>query len=576
MRKKDHRRLLERAATASIERIRQDREKAPDKIRTLFPYIEEHLFREYLDVNRMRRDCGKRDHSISTFFCAATGQTPHAYITTRRIETSAALLRDTTLKGWMISGLVGFSSHPALTRNFRDWCGMSPRTFRSGVKKIFAEAGGRPRSGVPGVEEFRDTLAAGLESQAADRLVARIRSAIAREERSEPKLTGAKFLTPNAAECLKVEEIWAMLQEKTWPEQRELIRNRFVFSTPMFFHFVREKSIPEGRRDPKAGAHFALLAVDSLGITNNINDRECLRLKAQGWAWVGNARALALDFPGAEEAFRLAEDHFPRVEGEDIIHAELYELKATFRWWQNRPAEALDLHRNALPTIRSTGTKKQIAEALLLRSAILVSLGDIEPGIPYLHEARQLVGELNEPYLEFAATYNLATAMAKLGQYHEARGIMPEVVKLADGRKSKGAHCHVHWLEGVISRGLGDMNSAELQLRTARQGFEELHCAGHVAIVTLDLAVLYAKQQRSTEAQQLTLEVIPILEGLHHCVEAMVCLGLLQEAIKTNDLQADLFLEIRERLEQARVNPAGGFSVERSSKGEPVPTRFSD
>ncbi len=583
MRKEYQRRLLERAATVSIERIREDGKKAPAKIRTLFPYIEEHLFRKYLDVSRMRRDCGKHDHSISTFFCSATGKTPHAYIIERRIETAAALLRDTDLKGWTISDLVGFSNHATLTRNFSHWCGIPPRAFRSGVKKIFARAGGRPRNVVPGVEEFRGVLAIGMDSQAADRLIEHIRSTIANERRTETEtrednypLVKMQILSPSDISHLRTVEIWAMLQEKTWPEQRELMRNRLTFSNPAFFHYVREQSILEGVKDPMAGVHFAKLAKDSLGAIKGISDSKLLRLQSQAWAWIGNALRLALDFPGAEQAFRLAEEHLPTIEEMEPVHGEFCHLKSAFRWWQNRPSEALDLIRDALPTIRATGNKKQLAEALILMSAILTSLNNIEKGLPCLREAERVIDGEEEPFIEFAAKYNLATAMAKLGLYAEARRIIPDVAKLSDDVNSQSAQCHVQWLEGVISRGLDDMESAETQLLAAREGFDNLSHAGHVAIVTLDLAELYAKQQRSTEVQQLTLEVIPILEGLQHCREAMSCFRLLSEAVEKNTLRTGTIIEARESLEHARVNPSAGFSLARSREGEPVLPRFSE
>ena len=122
--------LLRLASEPALERIRQDREKASDRLRPLLQHLEGHLFAPELNVNQLKLACGIRDNSIVILFHAEVGHTPKAYITGRRLETAARLLRDTSLKIWQISDLVGYSALGVFSKAFHRWSGLRPQHYR--------------------------------------------------------------------------------------------------------------------------------------------------------------------------------------------------------------------------------------------------------------------------------------------------------------------------------------------------------------------------------------------------------------------------------------------------------------
>jgi transcriptional regulator GlxA family with amidase domain len=122
--------LLEQAAQPAILRIQEAYEQASERLRPLLKHLEVHLFDPELNVNQLKLACDIRDNSIVIHFHAEVGHSPKAYITRLRLETSARLLRDTGLRIWQISDLVGYSGLGVFSKAFHRWSGLRPQHYR--------------------------------------------------------------------------------------------------------------------------------------------------------------------------------------------------------------------------------------------------------------------------------------------------------------------------------------------------------------------------------------------------------------------------------------------------------------
>ncbi|MCP4678507.1 MAG: helix-turn-helix domain-containing protein, partial [Deltaproteobacteria bacterium] len=236
-----HKTLIEKAARASIERIRLDGKKAPERLKILFAYLEQHIFERGLDVNQMKRACGKRDNSISSFFAEVAVLGPYAYMVARRVETAAALLRDTNLSIRIISRLVGFTKPGILTQHFKAQHGMTPREYRLDMNRnVSACAPSVPAKG------------------------------------SAPHKSYA--FSVEDIEKIKAEALWDVLREKPLAGQRDIIRHSLALPTPALFHLLRKKSASEGRDNRRLGVEFSELAIESLRVTEHIIGRDLFDL----------------------------------------------------------------------------------------------------------------------------------------------------------------------------------------------------------------------------------------------------------------------------------------------------------
>ncbi len=86
---------------------------------------------ERLDVDDLARAAGLSRAHFSREFQRAFGESPHAYLLTRRLERAAALLRSTDHSVLDICLAVGLQSVGSFTTTFTRTYGLSPTAYRA-------------------------------------------------------------------------------------------------------------------------------------------------------------------------------------------------------------------------------------------------------------------------------------------------------------------------------------------------------------------------------------------------------------------------------------------------------------
>jgi AraC-like DNA-binding protein len=125
---------------------------------------DSHYF-ETLDVDDLAAAAGLSRAHFSREFRRAFGESPHAYLLTRRLERAAALLRTTDRSVTEICFAVGLRSLGSFTTSFTRTFGVSPTVYRSTfppaahlalVPSCVLRAYGRPQRSTFG-EDKRET-----------------------------------------------------------------------------------------------------------------------------------------------------------------------------------------------------------------------------------------------------------------------------------------------------------------------------------------------------------------------------------------------------------------------------------
>ena len=88
-------------------------------------------YAESLAVDDLARAAGLSRAHFSREFRRAFGESPHAYLLTRRLERAAALLRTTDRSVLDICTSVGLSSLGSFNTSFKRIYGMTPTTYRA-------------------------------------------------------------------------------------------------------------------------------------------------------------------------------------------------------------------------------------------------------------------------------------------------------------------------------------------------------------------------------------------------------------------------------------------------------------
>ena len=93
-----------------------------------------------LSVDDLARAAGLSRAHFSRAFRKAFGESPHAYLLTRRLERAAALLRTTDRSVAEICFAVGLQSVGSFTTSFTRIYGRSPTAYRAGFPPASAHA----------------------------------------------------------------------------------------------------------------------------------------------------------------------------------------------------------------------------------------------------------------------------------------------------------------------------------------------------------------------------------------------------------------------------------------------------
>ena len=317
------------------------------------------------------------------------------------------------------------------------------------------------------------------------------------------------------------------------PERREmLMRNHPRFQTwgllERLIERVREETIEDVRQALDLGG-LALALADCLDAgyygAERIED-----LRGRTWGYIGNARRVASDLCQAEIAFDTALRSLRKGTGDPLERALLLDLKSSFMRDQRRFDAALHLLMRALRVYRDIGETHRAARILIKLSTLHEHAGNPERAIPLLHETLTLIDAIREPRLLLSAQHNLITNLAEAGRFMEAYGLFiqarPFYARFPDAHMQNRRR----WVAGKIAHGLGQAREAEAHLTAARPGFRAENAAFDTALVSLDLAALYAAQGRTAELRETAEEVLAIFSAGQIHREALAALSYLCQA----------------------------------------------
>jgi tetratricopeptide (TPR) repeat protein len=341
-------------------------------------------------------------------------------------------------------------------------------------------------------------------------------------------------------------------------EKRSLfVRNCPRFHTWGLCELLLRRSREQNFYDAALGESLALLATEVLARLNPSSYREeyLEDLRARAWAYVANSRRVKADLRGAEEAFALAFASLRRGTQDPMDRAVLLDLRASLLRAQRRFPEALRCLRRAIGIFREIGERHRAGRALLSMSTVHHVAGEPGRAIPLLSQALELIDPSREPRLLLVAWHNLIDDLAETGQFMEAQKLVVKARPFYQQFHQPWSRNPRKWVEGKIARGLGQKDQAEALFLTARNGFLSEGAAYDVALVSLDLASLYAEQGRVAELKRVAEEMVPIFSSRQIHREALAALAFWRQAVEAERAGVDLVTGVASFLKRARHDP---------------------
>jgi transcriptional regulator with XRE-family HTH domain len=360
---------------------------------------------------------------------------------------------------------------------------------------------------------------------------------------------------PKVAE-VSAETLFGKLAGRSSEERRALVQTE-EFLNWKLVPLLCDESLRTASRKPKLSREWAELAVLLAG---RLPGDETRRTKLCGYALAhsGNARRAEGDLATSGAAF---EEAIPLlVAGAAFISPLLEEgrppsLLASLRLAEGRLDECLAL----LDTARSQAKSASLKTTVLINQArVLEEIGDLEGTIRTLEEAQVIVPN-EEPRLLLCIRENLADALSKAGRFEAAEALLPEVRSLARRHASSLDRIRLRWIEGRVAGGLGRTAEAIALLNQVRGDLASEDIVYDTALVSLELAKLFASEGRTAEVRTLARHMVPIFQSQQIHREALAALAFFRQAAERDVVTVELAEEVRAYLAKARRNPGLRF-----------------
>jgi len=349
-------------------------------------------------------------------------------------------------------------------------------------------------------------------------------------------------------------ELVAELADLPFDEQLGRIIEDARFQTWAVCQTLLRRSLEAAFEEPAQAVNLAelgALVAQSLG---SVYDPSwVLDLQARAEACLGNARRVLGELRSAETAFRRAEAYLAESStGNPQVLAEVLDLKASLRRDQKRLDEAFHLLEEASSLCTQAGDEHALGTTLLKKAKILEETGDLDRAVELLREAVEKIDPARSERLSVYVRHNLVWTLTTAGRHEEAEEMLPRVQELFRSIARPIDFIRLRWAEGRISAGLGRRDEAEAIFLAVRQEFLRHGMGYDAALVSLDLAILYAEDRRTAELKRLAAEIGPIFESRDVHREALSALVLFREACQEERLTLELANEISWTLQRER------------------------
>lgn len=360
----------------------------------------------------------------------------------------------------------------------------------------------------------------------------------------------------------RVDALLAELMARRETERRALVRDDPRFHSWVLAARLLEESRALSFDRPRHGERLTRLAVDVLHrLDPEVYGERLIRdLEGRAWAVLGNSLRLAGDLDGSDRAFdlgaRCLAESFDPLERADFLG-----MLGALRRDQRRFDEALEALDQAHDLYEQIREKRRIPRVLTKKGFLWLERAEPEKALELLLEARRCLVPGEDFRTELAVHHNLCWCYVELERYTKARKLFKENKALYARADDSWTRVRARWLEGNLEAGTGDEARAEELLAQVRDSFTASGQEYESALVSLDLAVLYARQRRFGELRHLAAEMASVFTAHHIHREAILALAFFQQAAERETLTAETVRRLAVYVKKSRFEPGSELEL---------------
>jgi hypothetical protein len=281
--------------------------------------------------------------------------------------------------------------------------------------------------------------------------------------------------------------------------------------------------------------------------------------QARAAAFQGNALRAQGRLQEAQARFDFAR-LFIQKEGvtDPLLLAEIDSCEAVLALDRRRLTHSEKLLKRAIHLYTIAGAKAQTAQPLLTLGYLQATRGDYEQAIQTVRTAAE-TADPADLRTALYARHNQACYLCELGSFEAAAATVQEIREMYEEFPDPYTQLRLAWVEGKIAAGQGRSKDAERAFQTVFQAYLDHHLGYDAALVSLDLALLYAREGRTADLKALAGRMHPIFAAEEVHREAAAALLLFQEAAGREATTLGLLENLSAYLKAARGNPALRF-----------------
>lgn len=465
------------AAEPARARINFDLERAGVAVARGLHYLREHLFDPDLSIRKLQKETRNTDSLFFHGFRDATGESPKPYIEALRLETAAALLRDTERAVNDVASVCGFVSLKTFRLRFRARFGLLPGRYAKEHATV-ASAAGEDAIWI----EAPEWLATFAAWEKAERL-----------ERQSRRLGDLELA---ASGRRRAEQAWMVARELTERARRQLV----IFvgrTTPALAELLFERSRIEGRGNRDWGVAIAELARAAIPPHTNLEwpGARLHETRLRAHAWIGNAHRLRLDLSAAAAAFAEARREL-EASGEAIsalARAELPWLEAGLYWVQSDYERAGALADEAVAISEAEEARSLLVPALRRRASVTSDAGRHADSLKDLERCVDLTSSCTPAAEVWPIHQALAGCYLALKDVETAARELAIAETLCALSDDSRAEAHVSLTRGRLNWLRGDQGAASRDLERALRGFEGLDSRFEIEVAKQDLRIVHQR-----------------------------------------------------------------------------------
>ena len=301
------------------------------------------------------------------------------------------------------------------------------------------------------------------------------------------------------------------------------------------------------RRDAAVNLRLAQLAVRAV---EEFEEADRFELAAAAWAELGNARRIPGDFSGAEKALTRAEELLEPRGGDSEVEATTHLYRAALAHDRRQYDQAVAHYQQSHAISRELGDELGEIRVLVGLGLVQSHLTDPRDGMAHLRKALKLLERQDAPELLRLALHNMAHLSLDAGDPETALQYVQRARPLfEEGTAPRLDRLRFEWLVGRLARDLGRLEDAAESLEQARRSYLDEDLPYEVALVALDLAVVYVRLSEREKLRRLAGETVGIFRTLGIAQESIMALNLLAraEAAEAYEIVAQLSTVVEQR-----------------------------